>query len=134
MSTYKGCEGKVVFNDGSGAETVGEVTSFELTRTANNNTFKTFGSCADRTENLGTGWTVSIEGRYCNTDPGQVQINEGDIIAMQYFPGGDVIATPPEYSGNIRIDEVTISATPDETVTFSVSATGDGDLSKTNTY
>ena len=70
MSTYKGCEGKVIFNDGSGAETVGEVTSIEVTETANNSTYKTFGDCNDKTENLGKGWTISMEGRYCNTDPG----------------------------------------------------------------
>jgi hypothetical protein len=134
MTTYRGCEGKVIFDDGSGAQTVGEVTSVEITETANNNTFKTLGSCADRTENLGTGWSLSIEGRYCNTDPGQVQMSVGDIIAFQYFPGGDTIATPPEYAGNIRIDELTISASADETVTFSMSATGDGELSRLNTY
>ena len=134
MSTYKGCEGKIILNDGGGAETLGEVTSYELTRTANNNTFKTFGSCDDRTENLGKGWSISVEGRYCNTDAGQVQLEEGIILAHQYFPGGDTIATPPEYSGNIRIDELTLSASADETVTFSFSATGDGELTKTNTY
>ncbi len=134
MATYKGCEGKVLLNDGSGAETVGEVTSIEITETANNNTFKTFGSCDDRTENLGKGYTVSIEGRYCNTDAGQVQIAVGDVIAWQYFVGGDVIASPPEYAGNFRIDELTISASADETVTFSITATGDGALDRNNTY
>lgn len=134
MATYKGCEGEVIFNDGGGAETVGEVTSFELTETANNNTYKTFGDCNDKTENLGKGWTVSIEGRYCNTDPGQVQIDVGEVLAMQYYPGGSAIVTPPEYAGNIRIDEVTISASADETVTFSLTATGDGALTKNNTY
>ena len=134
MAVYKGCEGIVKFNDGTGAQTVGEVTSFELTETANNNTFKTFGDCNDRTENLGKGWTLSIEGRYCNTDAGQVQIDVGALLAMQYFPGGDVILTPPEFSGNIRIDERSLSASADETVTFSISATGDGVLTKANTY
>jgi hypothetical protein len=134
MATYKGCEGKIVLNDGSGAETVGEVTSIEITESANNNTFKTFGSCDDRTENLGKGYTVSIEGRYCNTDAGQVQIAVGDVIGWEYYPGGDVIALPPEYSGNFRVDELTISASADETVTFSVSATGDGALARANTY
>jgi len=134
MATYKGCEGKILLNDGSGAETVGEVTSIEITETANNNTFKTFGSCDDRTETLGKGYTVSLEGRYDNSDVGQVQIAVGDIVSWEYFPGGDIIATPPEYSGSLRIDELTISASADETVTFSVSATGDGALLRTNTY
>lgn len=134
MSIYKGCEGKVIFTDGGGAETVGEITSFELTETANNNTYKSFGDCNDKTENLGKGWSVSMEGRYCNTDAGQVKIDIGALIAMQYFPGGDVIVTPPEFSGNIRIDERTLSASADETVTFSISATGDGELTKNNTY
>ena len=134
MPCYRGCEGKVSFDDGTGAQTVGEVTSIEITETANNNTYKTLGGCDDKTENLGQGWSVSIEGRYCNTDPGQVQISVGDLIAFQYYPGGDVIATPPEFSGNIRIDELTISASADETVTFSISATGDGPLNRLNTY
>jgi hypothetical protein len=134
MPTFRGCEGKIIFDDGSGAQTVGEVTSIEITETANNNTFKTFGSCDDRTENLGQGWSLSVEGRYCNTDPGQVQISVGDIIAWQYYPGGDTIDTPPEFNGNVRIDELSISASSDETVTFSLSGTGDGPLNRINTY
>ncbi len=134
MTTYRGCEGEVIINDGGGAQTVAEVTAISITRTANNSSFKTFGSCDNRTENLSKEWSGSIEGRYSNDDPGQVQLEEGEIIALQYFPGGSGGATPPEFAGNVRIDELTIDASAEETVTFSASFTGDGALTKNNTY
>ena len=134
MSTYQGCEGEVIFNDGSGAQTVGEVTSISVTRTANNNTYKVFGDCNDKTENLSKGWSISLEGRYCNTDAGQVQIEEGKLLDMSWFPGGQAISTPPQFSGSIRIDEITLDASADETITFSLTATGDGAIVLANTY
>lgn len=136
MSTFRGCEGVIKFNNGGGLQTVVEVTSIELGESSNIKQYKTIGGdCTDKTKDLGKSYTLNVEGNYCADDAGQVQLDTGSLLAFEYWPGGDAVpATDPLFSGNIRISELTRSASPDEDVTFSMSSIGDGALTKTNTW
>lgn len=136
MSTFTGCEGIVEINDGGGLQIMAEVTSIEITRTANIKQYKTIqGDCTDKTKSLGTSFSVSVEGNYCPDDPGQAQLEEGKLVTVRYWPGGNATpATDPLYEGSVRIEELSVSASPDEDVAFSMSGIGQGALAKTNTF
>jgi len=138
LTRIKGCAGQlVVWAVGLDRATdpeklVVDMTSFSLSETAENPTFKVLGDCADQSSEGSTAYTLSGEGQVMtDSTSGQAVIENGKTFQWRFYLDKAAEADA-FYEGNAIVNGRDFNATPDSNQTFSFSANGDGTLVKSN--
>lgn len=131
MATVTGYSGSL--RDSSGNK-IGELTAFTLNITQNNEQFNSFGNAWTSTTATTKGWSVDGSGNYDPDDVYQTAVVDevltGDAsYAIALRAEGDTTGDD-EFTGTIKVSEVSIEASADGLIAFSFSGAGDGTLTK----
>ena len=131
----KGCEGSLHLTDSESAlQLVADTQNMTITETAETETVNIHGTCAAQTLSSTTSYEVSFDGMLSTTDVGQVIIEIGDTVDWTWYMTSDQTGTGASYSGSFVVNSVEKSMPADGRASFSISASGDGTLVKTNTW
>lgn len=138
LTRIKGCAGQLVVWPAAADRTtdpeklVVDMTSFSLSESAENPTFKVLGDCAEQSAEGSTTYSLSGEGQIMTeAASGQATIENGKKFLWRFYL--DLAGDPTVYyEGDAICNSREFSATPDALQTFSFGANGDGALIKSN--
>lgn len=125
MATYKGYSGTV--KAGATPTSVGEVTSFSLTHSADVKETSALGSSFATNVATLQRWNGSVSANFDDEDAGQALLVIGGSVALELNAGNAM-----KYSGTAVISELSISNDVAGIVTASFSFTGSGALTATD--
>jgi hypothetical protein len=123
MATRKGKEGIVKI----GANTVGEVKSFEIEVTANEVDVSTLGVAWTKTNSTQNSWSGTMEMFYDPTDIGQPTAIVGSIVTLALYYEGSTTGLKYD-TGSALITSISRSQSFDGMVNQTVAFTGNGAL------
>lgn len=124
MATFLGNDGVVKI----GANTVAEVTAFDISQSANTADDTVLGDTWQSHLVGTTSWSGSISCYWDDTDAtGQGAMTVGASVSLELYPEGTTVGDY-KLSGTATITEISTSNSLDSTVTASFSFTGNGAL------
>ena len=124
MATFLGNDGVVKI----GANTVAEVTAFDVSQSANTADDTVLGDTWQSHLVGTTSWSGSISCYWDDTDAtGQGAMTVGASVSLELYPEGTTVGDY-KLSGTATITEISTSNSLDSTVTASFSFTGNGAL------
>lgn len=127
MTTYIGNEGKVKL----GSDAIAEVTSFSITVSAATADKSALGDAWDSHHVGSKSWTAQIDCYLDQTDAdGQASLSAGSEIELLNLYAASDAAGRKYFSGAATVTQVTLQASRNQTVTYSMQVQGNGALSE----
>lgn len=126
MATHKGKEGTVNI----GAQTVGELRSFEVTETANEVDTSTMGSDWTGVDSTQSSWKASANMFFDPDDAAQQLMIIGTKVAVEFYPQGETTGLVQQ-TGTALITSIGRPQAHDNIIERNFELTGDGALTTT---
>lgn len=130
MAYHSGNTGviKAITTGGTPAAT-GEVKSFELTINADRVEASSIGTTWKGSISGLKSWEVSLTANYDPSDAAQADLIEGAEVDLELFATGETSGYET-FSGTAFVNSVSISVAENEVVSYAVTLTGDGTLTR----
>lgn len=112
----------------AGTDLIGEIQSWNLDTKANVTKGYSMGQAWEDAQSTVKSWSGSVECRFDAADAGQIQLEVGDEVALDFYPGGNTTGKHVK-SGSAIITGTPLSVSKDAWVTVTFNFEGNGALS-----